>query len=90
MFRIFLRIGGLTALICNLAFKISPSDIYYDTFPQNFEFGVATASYQIEGGKALRGVNIWDTFTSKEGNVEGKDFLIIGRWNDIFKSFLLS
>lgn len=52
------------------AFKISASDIYYDTFPQNFEFGVATASYQIEGGKELRGVNIWDTFTSREGNVE--------------------
>ena len=58
--------------LCCSAFKISTSDIYYDTFPQNFEFGVATASYQVEGGKELRGLNIWDTFTSRPGNVEGK------------------
>lgn len=31
-------------------------------FPQGFEWGAATAAYQIEGGRATRGDTIWDTF----------------------------
>lgn len=35
------------------------------TFPDDFEWGLATASYQIEGAWNVdgKGVNIWDTFT---------------------------
>ncbi|MFN8075258.1 MAG: GH1 family beta-glucosidase [Kineosporiaceae bacterium] len=41
------------------------------TFPDDFLFGVATASYQIEGGAQAdgRGPSIWDTFARTPGKV---------------------
>ncbi len=35
------------------------------SFPDNFEWGTATASYQIEGAawEGGKGENIWDRFT---------------------------
>jgi beta-glucosidase len=43
-------------------------------FGPNFVFGVATASYQIEGGQTDgRGPCIWDTFSTTPGNVKGRD-----------------
>jgi beta-glucosidase len=39
-------------------------------FGPGFLFGTATASYQVEGGhEAGRGMSIWDTFSSRPGNV---------------------
>ena len=35
-----------------------------------FIYGVATASFQIEGGRESRGQNIWDTFCQSTGNIE--------------------
>ena len=42
------------------------------TFPQQFVWGAATASYQIEGAVAEdgRGPSIWDTFSHTPGKVE--------------------
>jgi len=43
-------------------------------FGPNFTFGVATASYQIEGGQTDgRGPSIWDSFSATPGNVRGGD-----------------
>ncbi|MGI8306397.1 GH1 family beta-glucosidase [Saccharopolyspora hattusasensis] len=44
-------------------------------FPPGFAWGVATASYQIEGGAKEdgRGASIWDTFTAREGTVVNGD-----------------
>src|SRR5512135_958657 len=43
-------------------------------FGPNFAFGVATASYQIEGNLGHgRGPSIWDTFAATPGNVKGSD-----------------
>jgi beta-glucosidase len=44
-------------------------------FGPNFVFGVATASYQIEGGttEGGRGASIWDTFSATPGNVKDGD-----------------
>lgn len=44
-------------------------------FPQGFEWGAATAAYQIEGAVAEdgRGVSIWDTFCKQPGRVQNGD-----------------
>jgi beta-glucosidase/6-phospho-beta-glucosidase/beta-galactosidase len=42
-------------------------------FPDNFEWGTATASFQIEGGASDRGRCIWDAFCAVAGNVDNGD-----------------
>lgn len=41
------------------------------TFPPAFQWGVATAAYQIEGAAALAGrsLSVWDSFSATEGRV---------------------
>jgi len=43
------------------------------SFPSGFQWGVATASYQIEGAvrEDGRGVSIWDTFCYQPGRIHG-------------------
>jgi len=45
------------------------------TFPQDFIWGAATASYQIEGAAETdgKGPSIWDTFSHQPGHIEGGD-----------------
>jgi beta-glucosidase len=45
------------------------------TFPSDFLWGTATASYQIEGSASVdgRGVSIWDTFSKTPGKVKNGD-----------------
>ena len=44
-------------------------------FPENFLFGTATASYQIEGAvkEDGRGVSVWDTFSHKPGKIQNNE-----------------
>lgn len=39
-------------------------------FPKDFVFGVATASWQIEGNSSGRGRSIWDDFADVPGNIK--------------------
>ena len=43
-------------------------------FPDGFQWGAATASYQIEGAynEDDRGLSIWDTFTHQPGTIQDK------------------
>src|SRR5438105_11440419 len=45
------------------------------SFPKDFTWGVATASYQIEGAANLdgRGPSVWDTFSKTPGKVKNGD-----------------
>jgi beta-glucosidase len=45
------------------------------TFPQGFVWGVATASYQIEGAATEdgKGLSVWDVFTHEPGRTAGGD-----------------
>jgi len=45
------------------------------SFPEDFLWGTATASYQIEGSTSIdgRGVSIWDTFSKTAGKVKNGD-----------------
>lgn len=46
-----------------------------DLFPENFAWGAATSSYQIEGAHDVggRGLSIWDTFCRRPGKIQGAD-----------------
>jgi beta-glucosidase len=47
----------------------------FPKFPEDFTWGVATASFQIEGATTAdgRGPSIWDTFCAEPGRVTGDD-----------------
>ncbi|CAL1538497.1 unnamed protein product [Lymnaea stagnalis] len=51
------------------------NDFFYGKFPDGFSWGLATASYQIEGAwnEDGKGPNIWDTFSHAPGNVDNND-----------------
>ena len=49
--------------------------VHAKPFPKNFTWGVATASYQIEGAAFIdgKGLNIWDNFTKYPGVIRNND-----------------
>ena len=55
--------------------EIEKPSISRQEFPNNFIWGTATASYQIEGAAALDGrtPSIWDTFSKTPGKVKNGD-----------------
>ncbi|XP_061162617.1 lactase/phlorizin hydrolase-like, partial [Saccostrea echinata] len=50
-------------------------EFYYNTFPEDFAWSTATASYQIEGAWNLdgKGLGIWDEFSHSPGNIVNND-----------------
>lgn len=68
---------GLRRRVADLVRKIGPFPFPTAAvrFPQNFVWGVATASYQIEGAvtEDERGESIWDRFSHTPGKVKNGD-----------------
>jgi beta-glucosidase len=57
------------------SFPASPNPFVPYQFPKDFVWGVATASYQVEGAWDVdgKGVSIWDAFAHTVGKVKGAD-----------------
>merc|ERR1712038_451678 len=61
-------------LLCSIALALAYSpeeELLYDSFPDDFLWGSATAAYQIEGAwnEDGKGPSIWDVFTKVPGNI---------------------
>jgi beta-glucosidase/6-phospho-beta-glucosidase/beta-galactosidase len=72
-----LGIGGVIVVAGIIAGVVIPLQLNKKDFPDDFEFGAATSSYQIEGAYNEDGKsdNIWDTAIRKLPNI------IAGRGN---------
>jgi beta-glucosidase len=78
--RKFLQTTGLTLGAARLssvlnAAPVATVAIHPDSFPTNFLWGGAIASYQVEGAihEGGRGVSVWDTFSHIAGNTANGD-----------------
>ena len=78
--RKFLQTTGLTLGAARLSGVLHAAPVtavaaHPDSFPKNFLWGAAIASYQVEGAvhEGGRGVSIWDTFSHIGGNTANGD-----------------
>lgn len=67
--------GASTMLPLNAFTQIFPSELNASMFGSDFDWGVATAAYQIEGAynEDGKGLSIWDTFSNKKGKIKNND-----------------
>merc|ERR1712121_274513 len=66
------RMVWIILLLSSVALAYSPEEpLLFDSFPDDFRWGCATAAYQIEGAwnEDGKGENIWDVWTRVPGNV---------------------
>jgi len=62
-------------LPCALSLPSVPPSILSGAFPKDFEFGVSTSSYQVEGGwlDGGKGLSIWDAYSHIPGRIANGD-----------------
>jgi beta-glucosidase len=68
--------GGAASMLPYDVFAgLLEKEFHSSLFGPNFDWGVATAAYQIEGAYNVdgKGLSIWDTFTNKKGKIKNNE-----------------
>jgi len=72
MYHLYIVLFCTASLLGISSGYIYEEELLYDHFPEDFQWGAATAAYQIEGGWNAdgKGESMWDVFTRIDGKIK--------------------